>query len=94
MKKSFEVNIFNHKFTLKSEEDERYVQRVADFVNRKLFEIQEKTKSVSSLNIALLAALNIADDLFKMKLDKRGRHDKAKGKIKEIIQLMERSIEE
>ncbi len=91
MKKSYEVNIFNHKFSLKTEEDERYVQRVADFLNRKLFEVQEKTKSVSSLNIALLAALNIADELFKIKVEKKGKHvDRAKGKIKEIMQWVDR----
>ena len=89
MKKTYEVSIFNQKFHLRSDEDERYVQRVADFVNRKLFDIQEKTKSVSSLNVALLAALNIADDLFKIKGDKKGRTDKAKSKIREMITLME-----
>ncbi|KAB2841881.1 cell division protein ZapA, partial [bacterium] len=50
MKKTFEVVLLNQKFQLKSESDEKYVQRVADYVNKKLFDIQEKTKSVSSLN--------------------------------------------
>lgn len=94
VKKTFEVTIFNHKFFLKSDEDERYVQRVADFLNKKLFEIQEKTKSVSSLNVALLAALNIADDLFKIRFEKKGKADKAKNKVKELIHLVDRYIQD
>jgi cell division protein ZapA len=90
MKKSFEVTLLNQKFQLKSESDEKYVQRVADFVNKKLFDIQEKTKSVSSLNVALLAALNIADDLFRIKGDGKDKIQQARGKVKEALHLIER----
>ncbi|HCU24658.1 MAG TPA: hypothetical protein DF383_06555 [Deltaproteobacteria bacterium] len=92
MKKTFEVTLFNQKFQLKSESDEHYVQRVADYVNQKLFDIQEKTKSVSSLNVALLAALNIADDFFKMKHERKDKVHQARGKIRELIALVERQI--
>ncbi len=93
MKKSFEVTLLNQKFSLKSETDEKYVQRVADYVNKKLFDIQDKTKSVSSLNIALLAALNIADDFFKIKHEGKEKVQEAKGKMKEILGLIERCSE-
>lgn len=93
MKKSFEVVLLNQKFNLKSESSEKYVQKVADYVNKKLFDIQEKTKSVSSLNVALLAALNIADDFFKMKTGDRDSADRAKVKIREILSYIERHAE-
>lgn len=93
MKNTFEVTLLNQKFSLKSETDEKYVQRVADYVNKKLFDIQDKTKSVSSLNIALLAALNIADDFFKMKNGGKDKVQEAKTHMKEIINLIERCME-
>jgi cell division protein ZapA len=92
MKKSYEVILLNQKFNLKSDSTDKYVQKVADYVNKKLFDIQENTKSVSSLNVALLAALNIADDYFKIKTVERDKIDKAKGKIKEIVGLIDRCI--
>jgi Uncharacterized protein conserved in bacteria len=92
VKKTFEVILLNQKFNLKSDSNEKYVQRVADYVNKKLFDIQEKTKSVSSLNVALLAALNIADDFFKIKTIEREKIDKAKGKIREIVGALERQL--
>ncbi len=92
MKKTFEVTLLNQKFQLKSESDEKYVQRVADFVNKRLFDIQEKTKSVSSLNVALLAALNIADDFFRIKNVEKEKIAQARGKVREIIGLIDRQL--
>ena len=92
MKKTFEVTLLNQKFQLKSESDEKYVQRVADYVNKKLFDIQEKTKSVSSLNVALLAALNIADDFFKIKSMDKDKVGQARSKVREVVSLIDRRL--
>lgn len=86
--------MLNQKFTLKSESDERHVQKVSDFVNKRLFEIQEGTASVSSLKVALLAALNIADDYFKFKNKQQDKDKKAKQKIKEITKFVDQLSEE
>jgi len=93
VKKTFEVTLLSQKFQLKSDSDEKYVQRVADYVNKKLFDVQEKTKSVSSLNVALLAALNIADDFFRMKVERKEKVDRARHKVKEIMSMVERQGE-
>ena len=73
--KAYEVNILNQTFRLKTDSSKEYVQRIADFVNEKMFNIQHRTQSVSSLNIAILTALNIADDYFKMKYKHRDRFE-------------------
>lgn len=94
MKKNFEVTLLSQKFSLKSDSDERHVRKVSDYVNKKLFQIQEKTRSVSSLNVALLAALNIADDYFKSRGGKKDKSVEAQAKIKEIINFIDRCLEE
>lgn len=92
MKKSYEVSILNQKFIIKSETDERYVQRVADYLNKKIHDIQAHTKSVSSLSVALLAALNVADDLFKLKEKRKDGNHVAESKIKDLISLIDSQI--
>ncbi len=62
-----EIKVLGHTFTVKSNEEEAHVLEVARYVNEKIDEILKKTRSVSSLNVAILAALNIADDLLKEK---------------------------
>lgn len=89
MKKSYEVTILNHRFTVKSEEDEKYVKKVADYVNKKMHEIVSGQKVVSTVNVAILAALNIAGDLFKQKRESDTQTLKWVERVKAILVRVE-----
>ena len=89
MKRSYEVSILNQKFLIKSEADERYVNRVSDYVSERIHDITSNSKSVSSLRVAILAALNIADDYFKLKEKSKQKHVKTEEKIKELIAFID-----
>ena len=71
MKKSFDLTILNQKFNIKSEDDEKHVKKVADYVNKKMHEIVSANKAISTANVAILASLNIADDFFKLQRKKK-----------------------
>jgi cell division protein ZapA len=60
-----EVNIFGQGYTIKTDAEAEYIQKIAEYVGQKMDEIVRNTKTVSTLNVAILAALNIADDFFK-----------------------------
>ena len=62
-----EIKVFGQTFTVKTDSEEAHVQAVARYVNEKMDEILKKTRTVSSLNVAILTALNIADDLMREK---------------------------
>jgi len=62
---SVEIKVFGQTYTVKTDAEEIHIQQVAQYVNEKIDEILKKTRSVSSLNVAILAALNIADDFLK-----------------------------
>ena len=70
MKRSIAVNIAGQRYVLKSDADERYVHTLAGFVDERVREVQRSTKQVSTHQVAILAALQIADALFR---EKRGR---------------------
>ena len=59
-----EVQILGQRMNLKAEADPRYLERLANYVKRKVEEVSQNGP-VSSSKIAILAALNIADDYFK-----------------------------
>lgn len=71
MKKSYDLTILNQKFTIKSDNDEKQVKKVADYVNKKMYEIVSANKAISTANVAILAALNIADDYYHFKKQKK-----------------------
>ena len=67
--KMISVNIYGQDYMLKSEADQNYINRIADFVEEKMKEIEETGLDSNSqqLKIAVLAAMNIADELLQAK---------------------------
>ena len=60
-----EVQIFGHSYTIRSEANQAHIMEVASYVDRKMREITEKLPVASLSKVAILASLNIADELFK-----------------------------
>ena len=60
-----QVQIFGHSYTIRGEADQAYILEVAAYVDRKMREITEKLPVASLSKVAILASLNIADELFK-----------------------------
>ena len=56
------VTIFNQTFRVRSGDNPEYVHELARYVDEKMSELAEQTLTVDTLKIAILAALNIADD--------------------------------
>ncbi len=63
--KKVEVKINNVEYMLVTNEPEEYVQRVALLVNKRMGQIQQENKQLSTAMTAVLAAINIADDYLK-----------------------------
>jgi cell division protein ZapA len=64
-----QVQIFGQNYTIRGEADQDYILGVAAYVDRKMREVTEKLPVASVSNslskVAVLASLNIADELMK-----------------------------
>ena len=60
-----QVQIFGHSYTIRGEAEQAYILEVAGYVDRKMREVTEKLPVASLSKVAILASLNIADELFK-----------------------------
>lgn len=67
---SIRVDIYDQSYHLRGT-DADYIQQLADYVDLKMRAVAEKTSTADSLRVAVLAALNIADEyhLLKKKYD-------------------------
>ena len=86
------VNIFGTEYQIKGDSNAEYIQDVASYVNNKMIEIEKGLTVKSSLKVAILTAMNIADELYKEREDKKNLlsmlNDKSQGlneKISHII---------
>ncbi len=62
------VNIFGTEYSLIADNDEDYVKQVAQYIDEKMREIDRNNSIKSTGKLAVLAALNIADELFQERL--------------------------
>jgi len=67
MKRSLNVEILGQSFTISSDAEENYILRVASYVNDKMQELSRASKPAAKSNVAMLTALNIADDYYRLK---------------------------
>lgn len=85
-----DVEIFGKVYTVRGDKDPDYVRRVAEFVDRKMREISQVTETVSTSRIAILASLNIADELMTMLEES----EELRSRIKKLTETVERSMGE
>tara|TARA_B110000014_G_C19553225_1_gene295550 strand:- start:153 stop:473 length:321 start_codon:yes stop_codon:yes gene_type:complete len=64
--KNLTVNIYGQDYVLKSTADQDYINKIAEHVNSRMKEVESTGLDASSqqLKIAVLSAMNIADELF------------------------------
>lgn len=65
--KSVQVYIFNQTYHLRSGSDAGYVMRIAQLVDERMRQISSHTPNYDALKIAVLTALNIADEMQRLK---------------------------
>jgi len=87
-----EIKVLGQTYTVKTDSDENRIHEVARYVNEKIEEILRKTKSVSSLNVAILTALNIADDLLKEKEKRLALLKEVGMKSKDMVEKINLSL--
>jgi cell division protein ZapA len=88
---SIRVDIYDQSYSLRGT-DADYIQKLADYVDLKMRAVAEKTSTADSLRVAVLAALNIADEyhLLKKKYDSiastyQERANSLSGMLDEVI---------
>jgi len=58
------VEILGRNYTLRAQKNIDYVQSLAKIVNDKMVAVEKSTNTIDSVRVAVLAALNLADEYF------------------------------
>ena len=64
---SVKVTIYGTDYPVKGEADSEYIQDVAAYVDGKMKEVADSLSVKSTTKVAILAALNITDELFNLR---------------------------
>lgn len=67
MKTVVDVQIMGHRLKVTSDDSEAHVRHVADYLNGRMRELAAQGSGVRPLDVAILAALNIASEYWKLR---------------------------
>lgn len=89
MPKTIEVEVFGHRFSLQGEGDEAYFHKLAEFVDAQMRTLAKQTRTSTPTKLALLAAINVTDQLFRQQ-----RQDSGESEMERRAQLLVEKIDE
>ncbi len=67
MKKRYHIRILGQELSVLSEAGDEHVAQVVEYVNHKIEELGDRPGNINTLNVAILVALNIADEFLSVK---------------------------
>jgi len=86
------VQIRGREFRIRSEEDEESLQRIAQYLEDAMVRVEERTRTVDSLNVAILTGLNLARELVEIR-DRGSLGSGDEGRLRSVIELAESALE-
>ncbi len=92
MKKRFNIKLLGQEFTILSDSGDEEVARIVDFINGKAEEIGKSLTNPTTLNIAILVSLNIADEFFRLKGEKENIYNQLENKSEKLINFIDNSF--
>lgn len=87
------IEIFDQTYNVQAEGDEAYLRQLASFVDEKMRTVAEATRQVDSTRLAVLASLNIADELFTLRRRQEQLEGPLRKRVEKCVNLVEKALE-
>lgn len=92
-KRSVRVEIFGEEYTLRSEADEEYTRACARYVDEAIREAHLQSRVSEPHRAAILAALEITDELFRLRYHARRQDERLATRAAELRGRIEEALE-
>ncbi|BEQ12994.1 cell division protein ZapA [Desulfoferula mesophila] len=89
MAKPITVEILGNEYVLRSEAGEERVRQVAELLNQRLEEVMAANRTSSTLSAAVLAALNITNELLHLRDQQEKLFQEIEAKTERLLLLIE-----
>ena len=90
--KSYKVVIYNQTYSLRSEHDPDHINELAAHVDRRMNEIARQSMTVDSLRVAILAALQITDELYQLKQELKATENEIADRSTKYAELLDQFL--
>jgi cell division protein ZapA len=87
-----QVKILGEDYTILGDADESTIRGLASMVDERMRELKQSLPTASNSRLAVLCAMNLADELHQLKNSETGFHPVLEEKTKKLISLLEEGI--
>jgi len=88
VKRSVTVQIAGQRYSLKTDDDDRLVRAIATYVDGKFREIQRVTRNPDTQAVAILTALQAAEDLFRAREETAALKGRVRDKTRSLLDYL------
>lgn len=87
------IEIYDQVYNVNADQNEDYLNEIAAYVDGKMREVAEATRTVDSLKVAVLAALNIADEMFTLRQRQQDIEGPLRKRVEKCVAMVEKALE-
>jgi cell division protein ZapA len=87
------IEIYDQSYNVNADGNEEYLKELATYVDGKMRSIAESTHMVDSLKVAVLAALNIADETFTLRQRQQEIDGPLRKRVEKCVAMVEKALE-
>jgi cell division protein ZapA len=87
------IEIYDQIYSVQADGNENYLNELAAYVDAKMRTAAEAARTVDSLKVAILAALNMADELFTLKQRQETLEGPLLKRVEKCVALVEKALE-
>lgn len=89
------IEIYDQSYNVNSAgQNEEQLKELAAYVDGKMREVAQATRMVDSVKVAVLAALNIADELFTLRERQQEIDGPLRKRVEKCVALVEKALEQ
>ena len=94
MSSSKKIQIYGKTYSLKSSSSEMDAEEVAGYVDSRMRELAAASSKTSTLDLAVLAALNIAQELLELKKQTEAKDELEEEKIQQLVVALDKELQD
>jgi cell division protein ZapA len=89
---SVKVTIFGQVYTINGEAPRDYIHQIAEYLDGKMEEVRTTSAITNPTQVAILAALNVADEYFQLKNLKSGVDSEVERRAMALISMLDEGL--
>ena len=92
--RTVKIQIYDQSYNVNADGNEEYLKELAAYVDGKMRFIAESTHMVDSVKVAVLAALNVADEMFTTRKRQEALEGPLRERVQNCVSMVEKALEQ